>query len=89
MLAVHNKIIFLVPFIGEVLVKGGVRNFCLGGPSCNTNIFIKATPHTHIHTFFYYIHTLFYLMSYIYTHTQKKKKNLVFSIKIIFDGNLS
>ena len=89
MLAVHDKIIFLVPFIGEVLVKGGVRNFCLGGPSCNTNIFIKATPHTHIYTHFFIVYTIFYLMSYIYTHTKKKKKNLVFSIKIIFDGNLS
>ena len=40
-------------------------------------------------TFLLYIHT-FYLINYIYTHNQKKKKkNLVFSIKIIFDGDLS
>ena len=40
--------------------------------------------------FLLYIHT-FYLISYIYTHNQKKKKkkSLVFSIKIIFDGDLS
>ena len=65
--------------------------------SCGTNIFIKTTlTHTYIyiytHTFFYfiytrtYIYTLFYLISYIYTHTPKKK-GLVFSIKIMFDGD--
>ena len=44
---------------------------------------------------FYYIHThkytLFYLISYIYTLTKKKKnekKNLVFSIKVMFDDDL-
>ena len=70
--------------------RGGARNFCLGGPSCNTNIFIKTTPYTHIntHAFFYYIHNLFYLINYIYTHTQQKK-SLIFSIKIMFDGYLS
>ena len=56
------------------LSKGKVRNFCMG-PSCGTHI---------------YIHTFFYLISYIYTQkSKKKKKSLVFSIKIIFDDNLS
>ena len=71
--------------------RGGTRNFCLEGPSCSINIFIKTTPHpthTHIHSFFYYIHTFFYLISYIYT-PKKKKKGLIFSVKIMFDGNLS
>ena len=70
--------------------RGGARNFCLGGPSCNTNIFIKTTPYTHINTnvFFYYIHTFFYLISCIYTHIQQKK-SLIFSIKIMFDSYLS
>ena len=69
--------------------RGGARNFCLGGPSCNTNIFIKTTPYTHKYTcFFYYIHTFFYLISCIYTHIQQKK-SLIFSIKIMFDSYLS
>ena len=37
--------------------------------------------------FLLYIHT-FYLISYIYIHNQRKK-SVVFSIKIIFDGDLS
>ena len=50
-----------------------------------------------MYAFLLYIHT-FYLINYIYiyTHTKKtkttkkkKKKSLVFSIKIIFDGDLS
>ena len=40
-------------------IRGGARNFCLGGPSCNTNIFIKTTPYTHINTHVFFI---------IYTH---------------------
>ena len=40
-------------------IRGGARNFCLGGPSCNTNIFIKITPYTHINTHVFFI---------IYTH---------------------
>ena len=40
-----------------------------------------------------YIYTLFCLISYIYiyiyTLTQQKKKSLVFSIKIMFDSDLS
>lgn len=67
-------------------------NFCLGGLSCGTNIFIKTTSLTpltpHIYTLFYYIYTLIYLISYIYTHAQQKKKTLVFSIKIMFNGDL-
>ena len=66
-----------------VSTKDGARNFCLGGPSCSTNIFIKITP-THIYTF---------LFDKLYIYTPKKekekKKNLVFSITIMFDVNLS
>ena len=40
------------------------------------------------HTLFYYIHPFFFV-SYIYTHTQQQKKNFAFSIKIIFDVDLS
>ena len=73
--------------------RGGARNFYLRGPSCSTNIFIKTTSHIHIYTCFFIIYTFFYLISYIYiyiyTHTKKKKKSLVFSIKIMFDGNFS
>ena len=83
--------------------RGRNHKFLFGGLSCDTNIFIKtislSLSHTHIYThthFFYYtltyIHTLFNLISYIYTHTQqkkKKKKRLIFSIKIMFDSNLS
>ena len=52
------------------------------GPSYSINIFIKVTPHTYIHTLF------FYLICYICTHPTKKK-SLVFSIKIMFDGDHS
>ena len=71
--------------------QGEVRNFYLRGPSCSTNIFIKTTSHIHIYTCFFIIYTFFYLISYIYiyTHTPKKKKSLIFSIKIMFDGNFS
>ena len=42
--------------------RGGARNFCLGGPSCNTNIFIKTTPYTHINTnVFFIIYTHFFI----------------------------
>ena len=41
------------------------------------------------HTHFFIIYTLFYFISYIYTHTQQQKKNFAFSIKIIFDVDLS
>ena len=71
--------------------KGEVRNFCLGGPSCNINIFIKTTPHTHIYThafFLLYTHTFLFDRLYIYTHPTNKK-SLVLSIKILFDSDLS
>ena len=68
--------------------RGKVRNFCLG-LSYNTNIFIKTISYIHINTHtFFIIYTLFYLISYIYTHTQQKK-SLIYSIKIIFDGYFS
>ena len=70
------------------------------GAQIATLIYISRQPppntHTHTHTYIYidthtcffliYRHT-FYFISYIYIHT--KKKSLVFSIKIIFDGDLS
>ena len=67
------------------LSKGRVMNFCLG----------QVAVHTHIYIYIY-THIFFYLISYIYTHRKKtkekknkKKKSVVFSIKIIFDNNLS
>ena len=68
--------------------RGGAKNFCLGAPSCSTNIFIKIIPHiyihryiyiyiythTHTHTFFLlYIHTFLFDKLYIYIHPIKKK----------------
>ena len=53
---------------------------------------VHTHTHIYIHAFLLYIHIcthIFYLISYIYTHThtqQQKKKNLIFSIKIIFDS---
>ena len=74
-------------------VQGGAKNICLGGPSCNTNIPIKTSlTHTyiyiHTHVFLLYIHTFLFDKLYIYTHPTKKE-NLLFSIKIMFDGDLS
>ena len=55
-------------------------------------IYLSRQPHTHIYTnvfffyyyiqmffFIYYTHTFFYLISYIYTHTPKKKKLSIFN----------
>ena len=60
------------------LIRGGARNFCLGGSSYNTNIFIKTTSYTHINTyaFFYYTHTFLFDKLYIYTHPTKKELNI-------------
>ena len=41
------------------------------------------------HTHFFIIYTIFYFIIYIYKHTQQQKKNFAFSIKIIFDVDLS
>ena len=74
------------------LLRGGVRNFCLRGQvivliylSRQFSVYIYA----YIHTLFYYTHThkytLFYLISYIYTHIQqqpKKKKTQYFQLKL-------
>ena len=77
----------------ERKMQGRSQRFLFGGPSCDANIFIKTTSiHTYIHicTLFYYIypyvHTFLFDKLYIYTHP--KKKSSVFSIKIIFDGDL-
>ena len=59
-MAARKTIVFAQEMsLSKVVVRGGVRNFCLGGPSCNTNIFIKTTPYTHINTHVFFI---------IYTH---------------------
>ena len=74
-------------------VRGRTKLFCLEGPSCGTNIFIQTTliyiyKYTHVFLLYIYTHiyTLFYLISYI--NTPKKKKNLIFSIKVMFDDDL-
>ena len=70
--------------------RSGTRNFCLEGPNCSINIFIKTTPppHTHIYTFVFLLYTHIFLFDKSYIYTQKKK-GLIFSVKIMFDGNLS
>ena len=75
---------FFFFFLHSPSTRSEARNFCLGGPSCNTNIFIKTTLiyiyiyiHTHAHFLLYthtHIYTLFYLISYINTPTQHQKK---------------
>ena len=73
--------------------QGQSQEFLFGGAKCDANIFIKTTS-THIYIYTYarffiiYAHFLFDKL-YIYTQPKKKKKSLVFSIKIIFDGDLS
>ena len=74
------------------LNRGKVKNFCLGRLSCDTNIFIKTTPHTYIyiytHTFFYYIYTHIYIHTFLFdklytcTHQKKKKKIYYFQPKL-------
>ena len=54
--------------------QGWSQEFLFGGPNCNSNIFIKTTLHTHIHTFFYYIHTFLFDKLYIYTHQTTTKR---------------
>ena len=56
--------------------RGRVRNFCLEGQVTALIYLSRQPPHTHTYI-------------YIYTHPKEKKKNLVFSIKIMFDGGLS
>ena len=68
---IHDEIKSLKVIDGD---RGGARNFCLGGPSYSSNIFIKITPHTHIHTLFYYIHTFLFDKLYIYTHQTTTKR---------------
>ena len=78
--------------------SGAEPGILVWGPSCDTNIFIKTTLiyiyiyiYTHTRFFYYiytYIHTFLFDKLYIYTHPKKKKKNLVFSIKVMFDDDL-
>ena len=53
----------------------------------HTYIYIYIYIHTHVF-FIIYTHTYLFDKLYIYTHPTKKK-NLVFSIKIIFDSDFS
>ena len=80
--------------------SGAELGILFGGLSCSTNIFIKTIlTHTHTHTFLLYTHTHththIYIYTYtflfdkLYTYTHLTEKNLVFSIKIMFDDNLS
>ena len=63
------------------------------GGQVATLIYLSKQPLTYTYTHvFFIIYIFFYLISYIYiyTHTpKKKKKSLIFSIKIMFDGNFS
>ena len=69
--------------------RGGARNFCLGGPSATLIHLLRQLPHTYIYTYarFFIIYTYF-LFDKLYIYIQKKR-SLVFSSKIIFDGDLS
>ena len=72
-------------------VQGWSQKFLFGGAKCDANIFIKTTStHIYIYTYahFFIIYTHF-LFDKLYIYTQQKKKSLVFSIKIIFDGDVS
>ena len=81
---VRDRLIHKKPSVSRTCValiscgQGRVRNFCLGMRSCSIDIFIKIIPpHVYIHTLFLlYKYTIFYLISYIYTHPKKKKKEL-------------
>ena len=65
--------------------QGRSQEFLFGGPSYNSNIFIKITPHTHIHKFFYYIHTYLFNKLYIYTHqTTTKRAQVMFGNSFCF-----
>ena len=66
----------LVKIVAQVIpTKGGARNFCLGGPSCNSNIFSKTTPtYTYTHAFLLYTHTFLFDKFYIYTHQITTKR---------------
>ena len=53
---------------------------------------IKNNPtHIYTHTHAFLLHTHFFLFDklYIYTYLTKKKKSLLFLIKIMFVGNIS
>ena len=77
-----------------VIIIGEARNFCLESQVVALIYLSRQSPYIHTHMFCYYIHThiyIFFLFDklYIYTHTpNQKKKNLVFSIKIMFDTDL-
>ena len=59
--------------------QGRSQEFLFGGPSSNTNIFIKTIPYTHINThaiFLLYTQTFLFDKLYIYTHPTKKELNI-------------
>ena len=78
--SMHDKLLLIASHPG---VKLGIF---VWGDQVTTLIYLlrqPPSPHT-------YIHTRFYLINYIYTHTQQqKKKCLIFSIKILFDVDFS
>ena len=74
---------FFFFFLHSPATRSEARNFCLGGPSCNTNIFIKTTLiyiyiYTHMRIFIIhthtYIHTFLFDKLYTYTHPTPKKE---------------
>ena len=87
--------VFLFPFY--IYYKGCVgaepKNFIWEGQIATLIYLSRQALHTHIfmytHMLFYYIYTFFLFDKlYIYTHPTKKK-NFVFSIKIMFNDDLS
>ena len=82
----------LKAYIWSTTSRDRARNFCLGGQVAALIYLLRQPLHSHTHTHTHtHIYTFFYLISYIYIHTHSTniKKSLVFSIKIMFDGNLS
>ena len=67
------------------IIRGGDRNFCLGG-QVTILIYLSRQPpaYTYTRAFLLYKHTFLFDKLYIYTHPTKKrkKKSLVFSIKL-------
>ena len=75
----------------EIMLEAGAEPgiFVWGGPSTTLIHLLRQLPHIYIYTYtrFFIIYTHF-LFDKLYIYT-KKKRSLVFSIKIICDGDLS
>ena len=85
-------------FTCHLTFRGGARNFCLGGQVAALIHLSRQSSYTYIYTHVFllythtYIHTFLFDKLYIYTHPthtkkEKRKKNLVFSIKVMFDDD--